>query len=147
MGNSMARHLRKALLLGLLVCGISASLSGCAPRRNPFARESPTNRWMAAMLAGDYAAAEGLLRGSNVSAWRTETDQLGQQHGKVRAIWRDDVAGYQNEAPFTSIRVVWADGLERCLRVRRTADEYPELLDGGWQDCATVPFNSTPPPP
>ena len=61
---------------------------------------------MAAMSAGDYAEAEGLLRGANVSAWPTETEQLGEQHGQIRAIQGGDVVSNQNEAPFTSIRVV-----------------------------------------
>lgn len=121
------------------------ALTGCIVS-SPFERQSARNRWTHDFYNEQYGQAANVLRGPAVPAWEAEANQLRQQHGKVRAIQSGDLVGWQNEAPFTSVRVTWADGHERCLRLRRTADDRLELLDTGWQDCAIVPFNPTPPP-
>ncbi len=121
------------------------ALTGCMVN-NPFERQSARNRWSQAFYNEQYSRAANILRGPAIPTWEAEATQLRQQHGKVRAMNIDDLSTWQNEAPFTSVRVTWADGHERCLRLRRTADDRLELLDTGWQDCANVPFNPTPPP-
>lgn len=125
---------------------LTALLLGGCMVSNPFVRQSARNRWIQAVSNEQYAGAASILRGPGVPAWEAETNRLRQQHGKVRAIQSDDLVGWQNEAPFTSVRVTWADGYQRCLRFRSAADERLEFLDGGWQDCANVPFNPTPAP-
>ena len=121
------------------------ALSGCTVT-SPFERPSAKTRWTRAVSNEQYAGAASVLRGPAVPAWEAETTRLRQQHGKVRSVALDDLIAWQNEAPFTAVRVTWADGYARCLRLRRTADDALDLLDSGWQDCATVPFNPTPPP-
>lgn len=102
-------------------------------------------RWSAAMGRGDHEVAQRALLAEDGPTWRAEADRLAKQHGRVRVIQNDDVVPDQG-APFKSVRVTWADGHDRCLRVRLPADDRLDLLDGGWQDCAAVPFNPTPPP-
>jgi len=137
------RRTRSTTLIAL--CLVACALSGCMVS-NPFERQSAKNRWTQAFYNEQYGQAANILRGPAVLAWEAETTRLRQQHGKVRAMNIGDLAGWRNEAPFTSVRVNWADGHERRLRLRRTADDKLALLDGGWQDCANVPFNPTPPP-
>lgn len=121
------------------------TLAGCLAV-NPFARQSARNRFLQDFVNERYGAAAARLRGSGVATWEAEAGQLRQGHGKVRAVQSDDLVGWQNEPPFTSVRVTWADGHERCFRYRSVGDDRLALLDGGWQDCAAVPFNPTPPP-
>lgn len=131
---------------GIAIVFAALALSGCMVL-NPFERQSAKNRWTAAIVNEDYVGAGRLLTGPSVATWETEARQLRQAHGKVRSLNLADVISQRGEPPFTSIRVTWADGYERCLRLRRVADDrHLDLLDGGWQDCANVPFNPTPPP-
>ncbi|HEY8599351.1 MAG TPA: hypothetical protein VIL85_13020 [Thermomicrobiales bacterium] len=129
----------------IALCLAALALTGCLVD-NPFERQSAKERWTRAVGNEQYAGAASVLRGPAVPDWEAETTRLRQQHGKVRAIQSGDLVGWQNEALFTSVRVTWADGHERCLRLRSTADDRLQLLDNGWQDCANVPFNPTPPP-
>lgn len=137
--------LARSLTASAIVVFAALTLTGCMIA-NPFERQSARNRWLQDFVNERYGSAAGRLRGPGIATWETEAGRLRQAHGKVRSVQSDDLVGWQNEPPFTSVRVTWTDGHERCLRYRQVGDDQLELLDGGWQDCANVPFNPTPPP-
>jgi hypothetical protein len=131
------------VLLPLLLAALL--LTGCV--RNPFERQSPHTQWVMAMSRGDDDAAQRRLVPSDAAAWRAATDQLRQQHGKIRALRRSDIPLTAN-APYQSavmlIGIDWADGYASCLRFQETPDGHLDMLDTGYRDCATLPW---PPPP
>lgn len=138
--------LARPLAAGAVVFLAALTLAGCAVS-NRFERQSARNRWLHDFVNEQYASAAARLRGPGVATWEAEAGQLRQAHGKVRAVQSGDIIDWRGEPPFTSVRATWADGYERCLRLRRAADDrHLDLLDGGWQDCSNVPFNPTPPP-
>jgi len=141
--DDMVPRSRQALRL-TTVLAILVLLSSCGVP-NPFERKSAMTRWTEATSRGEYGAAQQLLLEEDAPAWRAEAERLATQHGRVRAIQSDDIVPSQGR-PIRSVRVTWADGYERCLRVGLPVGERIDVLDSGWQDCAAVSFNPTPGP-
>ncbi len=136
------RELRAVARLGLLAGVIL--LSACrAPAVTP---SSSAERWRDAVARGDFGRAQGQIVANQRAQWRQDTEALVKGHGAVRIpVWSGGRSGFppgfdQRQAIY---RLVFADGYERCLRVRsRGSRGSLELVDGGYVDCATVPAPS-----
>lgn len=127
---------RSALLRWLIIAYLQAILLLLVACSNPFDRSTPFSNWGEAMLRDDYSAAQRFIAPSDAANWRSQTDQLNQQHGDVQSYQKGDLApSTGDQRPIAIVQLTWHDGFIRCLRMQETEDHHIAILNGGYQDC------------